>query len=152
MKSAFNRLTKQFWRSGTDPANLHVPHLMIQKCLSIFFHLANVHHWTEGRFVDLFHNLVGPYNFKEENINDIWMVYVLECNHDENEQHEPMNTNNADYILLLDEVCSNLRIEQLQRTGRIISMSALESFHSIVISYRPKRYHLYVFTIFFFSF
>lgn len=114
---------------------------MLQKCLSVFFHLGGVHRWPEGRFVDIFNQVFGERNFPPTMIQQIWMRGYLSCNHAEDIEMEVLSPYSAEFGILLDDVCSDNRLQQLQRAARFISTSSLESHHSVALNYRPKRYH-----------
>lgn len=75
------------------------------------------------------------------------MRNCLQCDHvdDENEgiaEYETVNSASPSFVFLIEDLCNNLRLEQLHRTANLSSTFLLESYHSVVISYRPKRYYL----------
>lgn len=138
----FTRINRFIWACGNNKNIIQTDGLLVEKTLSTLLHLVGVHTWHEGKFVEIYHALVGPYNFKENIINDIWMRNHLQCEHDVLEVREPIDPTNQDYILLLDDICSNNRLKQLLKAAHVISTSKLEAYHSLALNYRPKRHIL----------
>lgn len=116
--------------------------LLVEKIVSCLFHLVGVHQWGQGKFVDLFNNLVGNRAFPEGFVQNVWICNYLGCDHCLILEEELLDPNCAEFIMLLEDVCFTTRLEQLSRCAHHISTSSLESYHSVAISYRKKRYHL----------
>lgn len=58
------------------------------------------------------------------------MRNYLACKHDENYVGEnPVDPTDIDYNLLLDNICTDKRLQQLRMASRIISTSTLELYH-----------------------
>lgn len=81
-------------------------------------------------------------NFVGNSINNIWMKNYLKCDHDVIINEEPINADSFAFNFILDDICSDICLKQLSRAGYIISTSSIESYHSLALSYKPKRYHL----------
>lgn len=58
--------------------------ILVERALSSLLHLVGVHEWNKGKFVDIFHQTVGPYNFKEDYVKTVFMCRHLRCDHDNN--------------------------------------------------------------------
>lgn len=116
---------------------------MVEKCLSSIFHTLGLHNWPEGRFVDIFNTQIVPYNFKDTQIYNIWMHNCLKCDHDnnENKEHEKIDPNSIEFSLIIDDICSDLRLEQFDRATRVISAPTFDLFHSLIDGYKPKRFY-----------
>lgn len=71
------------------------------------------------------------------------MKSYLGCTHDQIsvDEEEIVKPNCDSFNFLIDDICADLRLKQLNRAARISSF-ALKSYHSIAIFYKPKRYHL----------
>lgn len=115
---------------------------MLEKVVSVFFHLAGVHQWGEGRFEELYNNLVNQQVFPGQLVKTIHMRNRLQCDHGPILEENILNPQSVDFQLLVEDILSDNRLKQLQKSAHIISTSLLESYHSLAISYRPKRYHL----------
>lgn len=140
LKTSFTRMSKYMWHCGTQQNNDPNGSLMLQRCLSTLFHLCGIHTWTEGKFIDIFHQLVGPYAFPEGYISEIWMREHLQCDHINNSEHQVLQRDSRELALLVEDLCSTTRLHQLERAAHLVSTSALESHHSVTLNYRPKRY------------
>ena len=133
-------MSRFLWKCGGERTHNDPENLMLEKCVSILLHLAGIHRW-EGRFVDIFNDLVGARVFPQRKIHDIWMRSYLACDHGEILVENILNPNSDEFNMLLDDLCTDSRLIQLHRSAHVISTSSLESHHSVVLSYRPKRYH-----------
>lgn len=106
--------------------------------------MSGLHQWPQGRFVDIFNRFISPYQIKGITIQNIWMHNYHQCDHVNDDtiynEYEVIDNNSLEFYLLIDEICSDARINQFRRAAHIVSTSILESYHSLVISYRPKRY------------
>lgn len=111
---------------------------MLEKCLSFFFHLIGIHKWHQQKFVNLFHELVGPHDFEEDRIYNVWMKNILSCDHGLILNENFVDPQSLEYKLLLNELCSNLFIDQLEHSVRFF----LSSRESMILNYTPKRYNL----------
>ena len=122
LKSAFTRVSRFIWKCGTQRREYHDENLMVEQCLSTLFHLAGIHRWPQGRFVDLFNRFVRSHNFTDILVQNVWMKGYLQCDHvaDENYIHVDIDSNSSSYNLLLEDICSDNRLKQLSRAAHII--------------------------------
>lgn len=112
---------------------------MIEKCLSTLFPIAGLHEWVQGKFTIICNELLGfPIDqFSKGEIHNVFMK-----NHKMMSPDNNIELNSPVFKLLVDDLCSTLRIKQLKRVSSVISTSLLESHHSVCLIYKPKRYHL----------
>lgn len=124
----FSQLTRHIWKCGGERQHEeNHGYLFIEKVFSCFLHFAGVHNWRMGKFVDIFHEQVGPYIFKEDAIQNLWMRSFFSCEHELIDNEEIVDFQSVAYQLLLAELSSNLRLNQLHRAARFVPTSYLES-------------------------
>lgn len=143
MKAIYNRTSRFIWKCCSEREEGNDESLLTEKILSLFFHLAGIHEWGPGKFVDLFNFRIKKHVFPPGAVHDVFFSRYLCCDH-LNHEENVVDAESAEYGLILADLTSNNRLISLQRAARIISTSVLESYHSVVLQYRPKRYHLYV--------
>lgn len=87
--------------------------------------------------------MVKDQNFPEDSfVSTIRMEKLLRCSHAQYFEETTYDPQSAEITILTEDLFSDNRLKQLERSAHIISTSALESYHSVVLGYRPKRYHL----------
>lgn len=77
LKHAFDRISRYFWNCGVQRTVEEDEFLMVQKVLSSLFHLAGVHSWRSGKFVEIFEELFGKNDFKDDFVKNIEMIQVF---------------------------------------------------------------------------
>lgn len=145
LKRLFILFIKHIWDYKDFRNNSKNKTLMLERYLSTLLHLAGVHKWKQGRFVDIFHQNVGPHNFHDGYIQNIFIKHHLSCDHDINSSYETMNNNFHELKILVDDLCTDIRLHQFERAAQIVSIFPFESFNFITSDFQLKKYLLLVF-------
>lgn len=133
-------MSRFIWAIGNDQNEDRME--MVEKCLSCLFHIVGIHNWPEGNFVYIFNNLVKQYEFPFGEVHNVFMRRHLCCNHQLLKLDNYIDLNSQVFNIILEDLCSDLRIKQLKQASKIINASSLESYHSVCVTYKPKRCHL----------
>lgn len=141
LKDTFSRISRFIWTVGNEVKEDESE--MLEKCLSTLFHAAGLHEWPQAKFVDIFYLYIGPYNFQPGLIQNVFMNKHLRCNHEIIAVKNVVDFQFFEYKLIMEDLCSDLRIEQLKRAFSHIKTSTIESHHSVALTYRSKRYHFW---------
>uniref|UniRef100_A0A914CR42 Transposase n=1 Tax=Acrobeloides nanus TaxID=290746 RepID=A0A914CR42_9BILA len=118
------------------------PSLCKEYVYSLFNHVRGQHEWEPSNFLDLIpinaNTKVGQ-QFKKEAF-----AKVLKCPHFENSaefesNHQPIDPSSNAYQKILEIASKTPFLNDLGRLKHGNFTSVVESFHSVVIHYRPKR-------------
>lgn len=143
LQETFSRVQRYIWTIGNEEKTYELE--LVEKILSALLHIAGLHEWPQGRFVDICEQYLNfPINNFAQNgeIRNIYMRNHLRCTHGNIDNETVINAQSPVFKALIDDICSNNRIKQFKRISTTLTTSSIESFHSVAIMYKTKRYHL----------
>lgn len=111
----------------------------VEKILSFFLHVQQIHSWHIRNFTDLIH--VEPGTKTGDFFKHNHFEHVLECSHPQNRpsKHAPTSPHSRSFQFLLELVSNNVFVKDLSQVTYGNCTSEVESFHNVCIVYHPKR-------------